>query len=548
MGICLNLSRALPSLLVILAVAGCDRGDTSEAVSKVVVREGVLADEQVVHLGNSTEPTSLDPHKGDGVPSSNVQRDLFEGLVTTAPDGSLIPGAAERWEISDDGKIYTFFLRENGRWSNGDPVVAADFVFSLRRSADPATLSNYSAILAPIENADEVTRGKKPPETLGVEATDERTLIVRLKAPTPYFLELLTHSTTYPVHPASVKEFGDQFAKPGNLVGNGAFKLDEWIVQSHIRLVRNPYYWGHEDVKLDAVYFYPTENLNTELKRYRANELDWTDALPYQQLNWVRENLPDELHIDPYLGVYYFGFNVSRKPFKGQTGLRRALSMAIDRRIITEKVTGAGEVPAYGWVPPLPGYTGQMPEWASWTRERQLKEAKRLYREAGYDEDNPLKVEIRYNTNENHKRIALAIAAMWKKTLGVRSTLINQEFKVFLDTRSQKRDTQAFRAAWIGDYRDAFNFAEILHSAHGQNDTGYASDEYDALIEKSMVEPDPERRREILEQAERIMLEDQPIMPIFFYVNRRLVKPWLRGWQPNLLDVHPSRQFYVLEH
>ena len=535
------------SLLALVALFGCAKNDDPPGPT-APLRDDVLAAEQVLHRGNLTEPTSLDPHKGDGTPSSNVQRDLFEGLVIPAADGSLVPGAAERWEISEDGKTYRFFLREEGRWSNGDAVTADDFVFGLRRSADPATLSNYSMILSPIENADAVISGAEPPENLSVVAEDERTLVIRLKAPTRYFIELLTHSTTYPLHEPSLREHGSRFARPGNLVGNGAFVLDEWVVQSHIRLSKSPTYWDRDKVRLETVFYYPIENLNTELKLYRAGELDWTDSLPYQQLGWVRKNLPDELHIDPYLGVYYFGFNTSRPPFEGNPGLRQALSMAIDREIITDKVTGAGEIPAYGWVPPLPGYEGQKPDWALMTVEDRLAEARRLYAQAGYGPDKPLKVEIRYNTSENHKRISLAVAAMWKKELGVKATLINQEFKVFLDTRSQKKDTQVFRAAWIGDYRDPFNFLEILHSGHGQNDTGYVSPEYDAFMQRSMSEPGVEARRLILEEAERLLLDDQPVMPIFFYVNRRVVKPWVRGWQSNLLDFHPSQHFYILEH
>lgn len=534
-------------MLAAAALFSCAKNDDPPRPT-APLRDDVLAAEQVLHRGNLTEPTSLDPHKGDGTPSSNVQRDLFEGLVIPAADGSLVPGAAERWEISEDGKTYRFFLREEGRWSNGDAVTADDFVFGLRRSADPATLSNYSMILSPIENADAVISGAELPESLAVVAEDERTLVIRLKAPTPYFIELLTHSTTYPLHEPSLREHGSRFARPGNLVGNGAFVLDEWVVQSHIKLSKSPTYWDRDKVRLETVFYYPIENLNTELKLYRASELDWTDSLPYQQLAWVRKNLPDELHIDPYLGVYYFGFNTSRPPFEGNPGLRQALSMAIDREIITDKVTGAGEIPAYGWVPPLPGYEGQKPDWALMTVEDRLAEARRLYAQAGYGPDEPLEVEIRYNTSENHKRISLAVAAMWKKELGVKTTLINQEFKVFLDTRKQKRETQVFRAAWIGDYRDPFNFLEILHSGHGQNDTGYVSPEYDAFMRRSMSEPEAEARRLILEEAERLLLDDQPVMPIFFYVNRRVVKPWVRGWQSNLLDFHPSQHFYILEH
>ena len=248
------------ALLAAVAFFSCARDDEPPQAA-APLDDNVLAAEQVLHRGNLTEPTSLDPHKGDGTPSSNVQRDLFEGLVIPAADGSLVPGAAERWEISEDRKTYRFFLREDGRWSNGDAVTAGDFVFGLRRSADPATLSNYSMILSPIENADAVISGAEPPENLAVVAEDERTLVIRLKAPTPYFIELLTHSTTYPLHEPSLREHGSQFARPGKLVGNGAFVLDEWVVQSHIKLLKSATYWDSDNVKLEAVFYYPIENL-----------------------------------------------------------------------------------------------------------------------------------------------------------------------------------------------------------------------------------------------------------------------------------------------
>jgi oligopeptide transport system substrate-binding protein len=536
-----RVSGYLLGLLFLAGAAGCG----TEAGAPVA--PGPPGTE-VLHRGNASEPQSLDPHRGEGVPSSNIQRDLFEGLVTTSADGSLVPGAAASWEISQDGLSYTFELRPDGRWSNGDPVTAEDFVFSLRRAADPATLSNYGQILAPILNASDVVAGRLPPEALGVEAVGPRRLVIRLGAPTPYFLELLTHSMTYPVHPPTVSARSADFARPGRLVSNGPYMLAEWVVQSHVKLVQNPYYYDRNALAIKAVYFYPIENPATELKRYRAGELHWTDALPHQQLGWVREHLAEDLHISPYLGTYYYGFNTERPPFAGQPGLRRALSMSIDREIITSQVTRGGEIPAYGWIPPMPGYTPQRPEWADWPADRRLAVARQLYEEAGYGPDHPLTVELFYNTSDNHKRIALAVAAMWKQALGVRTRLVNQEFKVFLDTRRRKRETEVFRAAWIGDYRDPYTFAEINASNHGMNDTGYSNPRYDALLEYSMQEPDPDKRRAMLEEAERVLLEDQPLMPIYFYVTRRVVKPWVKGWQPNLLDFHPTRYFRLEAH
>ncbi len=528
------------ALSVLLLAGAC--GQQANPVGEAVDRP---ASETTLHRGNGVEPDSMDPHKGEGTSGANILRDLFDGLVGTAPDGGLEPGAAESWDISDDLMIYTFHLRPDGRWSNGDPVTAEDFVYGLRRSADPATLSEYSQVLAPILNAEEVIHGSLPPESLGVEAVDDQTLVIRLKGPTPYFLELLTHATTYPVHRTSVERYGNRFARPGNLISNGAYVLDEWVVQSHIRLVKNPYYHGADTVRIENVYYYSIENPSVELKRYRAGELDWTESVPHQQLDWIRENMPEELRIAPYFGSYYYGFNVTRPPFKDQTGLRRALTMVVRRDILTEKVTGAGELPAVTYVPPVTGYAAPLPEWATWSWEKRLEEARRLYEEAGYSEDNPLEIEIRYNTNENHRRIALALSAMWKQALGVRCRLLNEEFKVFLETRKSKAVTELFRAAWIGDYQDPFSFLEIMHSTHGQNDVGYANPLYDALIEGSMVETDPATRMQMLQDAERILLEDQPVVPLFFYVNRRVIKPWVKGWDDSLLDYHPTRHMYI---
>ena len=382
-----------------------------------------LAEEQALHRGNGTEPQTLDPHRAEGVPSSNILRDLFEGLVAEAPDGELIPGAAESWAISEDGLTYTFTMRPDGRWSNGDPVSARDFEYGLRRSVDPETLSRYSSVLAPIRNARAVIAGDLPPEALGVEAVGDRTLVIQLDAPTPYFLGLLTHSTCYAVHRGTVQEHGSLWSRVETHVGNGAYGLKDWVVQSHIHLERNPHYWDDANTTINEVVYYAIENQDAELKRYRADELDITSTIPQKQLKWIRKYLADEFRVTPYLGTYYFGFNVTQPPFAGKPGLRRALSLAIDRDIITRVVSGAGEPVAYSWVPPVRGYSQQVPEEAAWTQEQREAEARRLYAEAGYSPENPLTVEVLYNTSDNHKRIAIAMAFMWKQVLGVQASL-----------------------------------------------------------------------------------------------------------------------------
>ena len=503
---------------------------------------------QVLHQGNGAEPQTLDPHRAEGVPSSNILRDLFEGLVSERPDGTVMPGAAESWRVSEDGRTYTFSLRADARWSNGEPVTADDFVYGLQRSVDPATLSQYSSILHPIENAEKIIAGKLPPPQLGVVAENATTLRIELNAPTPYFPGLLTHSTTYPVHRASVEGAGERFARPGKLVGNGAYVLDEWVVQSHIKLKRNEHYWNNGETIIEEVFYYPIENADTELKRYRADELDITQVVPYQQLNWIRENLGDELVIAPYLGSYYFGFNTTRPPFKDNQPLRQALNMAIDREIITDRISGAGEIPAYGWVPPVDGYAAQQPVWASWSQKQRNEAAQKLYREAGYSQENPLRLEVLYNTSENHKRLVVAIASMWKQVLGVETSLLNQEWKVFLETRRRMETTQVFRAGWIGDYNDAYTFSQLMHSKNEMNHQGYKNDAYDALLDEAATEIDLERRAELLQQAEQILLNDLPIIPVYVYVSKHLVKPWVGGYASNIMDHHYTKDLYILKH
>jgi len=508
-----------------------------------------LAPVQEFHKGNGAEVQTLDPHKAEGVPSSHVLRDLYEGLTSEAPNGEVIPGAAERWDISADGTVYTFTLRKNARWSNGDPVTAHDFVAGLRRSVDPNTGSKYSQILSPILNAEEVISGAKPVDSLGVQALDDYRLRITLKAPTPFLLGLLNHSSSYPIHPPSLKAHGEHFARPGTLVSNGAYQLKEWVVQSHIVLVRNPHYWDNANTTIDRVIYFPTEDQSAELKRYRAGELDLTYELPNSQFRWIKENLPTELHVSPYLGVYYYGFNLTRPPFKDNLNLRKALSMAVDREILTEKVTQFGEIPAYGWVPPgVQNYTSYVLPYGKMTRDQRLAEARKFYQAAGYSKDKPAQVEIRYNTNENHKKIAVAIAAMWRMNLGVKTSLINEEWKVFLENRKQKQVTEVFRAGWIGDYNDPYTFSELMHSKHGLNDSAYNNPEYDKLLEQASREVDLGKRRALLEKSERIMLEDHPVIPLYYYVTKRLLKPYIGGYQDNIMDHHYSKNFWILKH
>lgn len=526
-------------------LAGCGQGGRDEFPVKIAPK--VLPDgTAVLRKGNGAEPGTLDPHKAQGVPAANILRDIYEGLVSERPDGTLEPGGAERWEISDDRTVYTFHLREDAVWSNGEPVTAADYAYGLRRTVDPATGSVYASILAPIENAEAIVAGDKPPEELGVEALDDYTLQIRLKAPTPYLLGLLTHSTTYPVYRPAVEAHGDRFTRPGNAVTNGAYTIEEWVVASRIVLEANPRYWDAENVGVQRVEYYPIEDAASELKRYQAGELDWTGTVPIPSLDEIREHIPDQLHTHPSLSNYYYGLNVTRPPFKDAPELRRALSLAIDRKTIVEKITRGGEIPAYSWVPPAASdYDSARLDYADWPRDKRLEEARRLYREAGYSGDNPLEVEIRYNTSEAHKKIASVIANMWQMALGAKVTLINEEWKVFLQNVSEREVTEVYRAGWVGDYDDPYTFLELLHSEFGINGAGYDNPRYDALLEKAAHTPGGEERRRLLREAEAMLLADHPVIPVYFGTSKALIKPYVKGYAGNPMGHYYSKDIRI---
>ena len=508
----------------------------------------VLAQQQELHRDNGQEPQTLDPHLVEGLASAHILRDLFEGLTAESPEGRIIPGAAIRWNISRDGKTYTFYLRRDALWSNGDPVTAEDFVYGLQRSADPATASKYAQVLLPIENAAEVLSGDLPTSELGVTAMDEFTLQIRMKGPTPYFLALLNHPSTYPVHQASVLEHGAAFSRPGNLVSNGAYVLSDWVIRSRIELVKNPNFWDAQNVIIEKVIYYPFEDQSTALKRFRAGKLHWTSEVPSNQFKWLQKHYPDELVISPWLGSYYFGFNLEREPFIANPELRLALVLALDRDLLTQKVTQFGELPSFTLVPPgIRDYVSPVPEWAEWTQAQREEEARRLYANAGYSDENPLKFEIRYTAGENNKKMALAASSLWKQLLGVQATLLNEENKVFLQNREQKILTQVFQSGWISDYADPYSFLNLFRSESGRNHYGYSNGLYDALLDQIAAERIPSRRRIMMQEAERLLLADAPFIPLYTYVTKRMVNPRLKGWQSNVMDHHYSKDMFFLK-
>jgi ABC-type oligopeptide transport system substrate-binding subunit len=504
------------------------------------------AAEKVLRVANMAEPETLDPHKASTTNEHNILLNLFEGLMVLDPGGNAAPGAAESFQVSEDGLTYTFRLRDNARWSNGEPVTAGDFVYSLRRIEDPKTHSQYAEVLYPIKNAEQVNTGKVALTELGVQAPDARTVEITLKAPTPYFLQLLTHHSALPVNEKAVTRFSEEWLKPGNMVSNGAYKLDDAKPNSHIRIVKNPNYWDAAKVTIDAVVFDPSDDHAAVLKRYRAGEFDILRDLPNDQLGWLRQNMPKELHIAPYAGVYFYAMNTTKPPFNDKR-VRVALSMAINREILVEKITGAGELPAYGFVPDgTANYTPRRVPWRTMSQAEREAAAQKLISEAGYGPNKPLRFELAYNTSENHKRVAVALAAMWKK-LNVSVELVNSEFKVHL-SNMRIGNFQIGREGWIVDYNDAQGYLFLLQtSTKQQNFSRFSNPEYDRLMDDASLTGDARKRAGLLEQAEGIVLEELPVMPIYFYVSKNLVSTKVKGWRDNLRDTHYVRDLSLAD-
>ncbi len=496
----------------------------------------------VLQRGTPSDPETLDPHKARSVQAAEILRDLGEGLAGYTANGELVPAAAERWEVSDDGLTYTFHLRDGLKWSNGDPLTAEHFVAGMRRLVSPATAAFYAQMLVDLENAGGIVSGDIPVSMLGVEAVDEKTLVMRLTQPTPYLVSLLTHPSTFPIHPDSLEAHGDNFARPGNFISNGAYVLDAWVPGSLVALRRNEHYWNDAATAIDAVNYHVVVQNTSELNRYRAGELHITSTVPPDSFAQVRAEYGDQLRIAPYLGVYYYGYNLTQPPFAGNLALREALSMAIDREQLAGKVLGRGEEAAYSWVPPgVHNYTPVQMSFASLAKDEREKLARARYKEAGYGPDKPLEVEVRYNTNDTNKRIAVAIQSMWREVLGVEATLINEEFQVLLANMRDATVTQVFRSSWLGDYNDAHTFLSVLQDGNPANMPRYANAEYDQLMARAAAQIDPERRRLYLEEAERVMLADHPLIPLYVFVSKHLVSPAVEGWGDNVLDYHYSQ-------
>jgi oligopeptide transport system substrate-binding protein len=507
------------------------------------------ASDNILRVGNGGEPRDLDPHTVTGTPEVQVIQSLIEGLVAYHPTNDEIPypGVAERWEVSEDGRVWRFYLRENARWSNGDPVTAADFVYSWRRVLDPALGNEYADWMYMIEGAEAWHKGKLDDiDQVGIVAESERILRVDLNEPVADFLKMLLNHTFLPVHPPTIEAHGGAgkrssgWTAPASYVGNGPFRLVKWSPNSVIRVERNPEYWDAAAVRLDGIEFYPIEDENTELRAFESGQLHITNSVPVNMRDFYRRTYPDKIRFDPFAGVYFYRLNTTREPLT-DVRVRRALSLAIDRDQIIRRLLQGNERVATAMVPSgLGGYTSPAREVHDPAKARQLL----AY--AGYPEGKDFpQLELLFNTSDNHRKIAEAIQNMWRTELGIDISLTNKEWKVYLNTTKEMQYDIA-RAGWIGNLYP-YSFLRTLLSYSPNNDTGFADPEYDRILVESTHVMDPAKRLEMVREAELILLDAEPIIPLYWYTNVFLIDPRVRNWNSKLVNQRPFKLVYLEE-
>ena len=501
-------------------------------------------DVEVLRRGLGGEPSALDPAAAADNFSLQVIQDLYEGLTTESPTGDVLPGVASSWTTDSSGTQYTFLLRSNARWSNGMPVLAKEFVAAWQRVVDPREASPVADNLRLIVGAAEIISGHSPPSDLGVYAPSDHILIVKLERPAPFFPQLLTHPSAFPVYSNASARSHD----PATWVSNGAYVLAKWQPGTKVELTQNMEYWDRVNVHIPRVQYQVTTDDNAQYARYRAGQLDITDSVPANAIPTLRTQHSTELVIAPFLATAYYGLNLSEPLFAHNINLRRALAMAIDREFLVNSLA-FGQAPAYGFVPPnIWNYQPQYWEWKDLRDTARIAQAKQLYEKAGYSIDRPLHLRLLINSNGVIKNTAILIASMWKDTLGIETELTEEEFRVFLQSRQDKKRWDIARLGWTADFNDASNFLDIFRSHSPNNDVDYVNPNFDKLIDAAASSPDEMQRRAFLESSERTMLEDYPVIPLYFFVSKRLVKPYVLGVHPNPLDRLPSKPLIIVAH
>jgi len=527
--------------LLLLAACGADRTSGNGVLSAARVSERIAS--RHLHRQLTQYPATIDPALSEDVAAYSIIDDLFEGLVRLDPAGSVVPGVATHWEVSADGLTWRFHLRTEAQWSNGEPVTASDFVYAWRRAVDPATAAVNAPQLEAIANAAQIIRGQSAVDTLGARAMDAHTLEVRLAAPTPYFLYLLTNSWLMPLHAATIARHGSRWTDAGKLVGNGAFLLQARSINGPADLVRNPRYWGAAAVRLEAVTYHPLIETAAATARFLAGDLDITDRFQFDDIEWLTKLLGSQLRLEPYFGSFMLGMHTGRPPFD-DVRLRRALLLAIDRDILESRLWKGRLSAAYGIVPPMPGYAPLRPDWAQRDATRH-REAQQLYAEAGYSPHHPLEVELWYPSNDaDTRRTMEAVVAMWRTNLGARVQLANEEWTVHKQNR-RLRKHELFFYTWIGDYLDPLTFLALPLPASGQNYMEYRNPAYAQAVREASAIVDQPARFAAYQRAEQILDTDAALIPLYYYRSRHLVRSYVQGWQANPMDRHASRDLHL---
>lgn len=526
-------------LLTLLAGQGCN-SNTSPSTETTRI-----SDEPVLRRGIGGEPASLDPAEAADTFSFEVIRDLYEGLATETPDGAVVPGVASSWTVNASGTQYIFHLRPDAKWSNGTRIRAKDFVEAWRRVVDPKRASPVADTLRPVARAAAIILGRLPPSSLGVTAVRDDLLVVDLDRPASYFPQLLTHSATFPV-------YSEETAKshnPSIWISNGPYVLSNWTPGSMLRLRRNLWYWDRINVRIPNVEYIPIPDENAEFRLYRAGQLDITQSVPSGALESVRAERPDELFVAPFLATAYYALNLRSPYFAKNLNLRKSLALAIDRKALETTILPFGQRPAYGFVPPGTwNYDSQSWEWANLSDSERIDEARQLYTLSGFSARRPLRLRVLFNSNNSIKQVAIAIASMWKQTLGVDTELMDEEYRVFLNSRRDTSRWDVARLGWTADYNDAGNFLDTLRSGSPNNDARYERQGFNELLDRAASTVDPSDRRHLLQDAERIMLSDYPILPIYFFSSKRLIKPYLKGAKVNPLNRLYSKHLVIEDH
>jgi oligopeptide transport system substrate-binding protein len=531
----------------LLALSACTAEDSGGGwhPQQITVGRALSTQQVLVRAVDAGGMRSLDPSISTDVPAAHVLDDLFEGLTRLDERGEPEPGIASSWETSADGRTWTFHLRD-ARWSNGDPVRAADFVYAWRRTVNPTTASDYAQALSPVANAIAISEGQRAVTELGISAPDERTVRVVLNAPTPYLLSLLTKSYTYPQYEPAVRAHGEDWVRPEYIVSNGAFMLREYVIGGRVTLERNPRYWDASHVRLRQVVYLPLDRA-AQTSRFFAGELMFTDSFSAEQTAWLRSHLGNQVVSAPYLGNFVLGLNAQRPPFAGNRNLRMALTLGVDRETLVHYVRQGLYEPAWTPTPPLPGYHAPVPDWARLPEATRHALAQRYYAAAGYSRERPLRIELHYPTDTDNRRTYEAVAAMWRTNLGAQVETYNEEFRVQLNERHLQK-LALFHYAWIGDYPDPYTFLQLFQTGFGYNDGGYSNPRYDALLTAAGNEADAARRLQLLAEAEAILNEDVACIPLYYYATRHLIKSYVRGWTSNIQDRNLSQYMYLLEH